>query len=291
MKKLLLLAAGALMSLSASAQWAVVGSYCDWSFQTATTFQGEGDNLSCTINHLTSGFKIVDITNDNWDVQYGSATPIEIGKACVLDGKNGGEDPADMTFANGVFAVDNAVVTWNPTTATLTINGDPKSQEVDESLIYLVGQPNGWSINESSYVLKAVEPGVYQGVFNIAAGSNIYFRFYTALGDWGGNAALPSIGALPNDDTNTPVQFTDGVYNGPCEPGKGSWVLPSWDGGDITMLVDMNNWKVSFSIGDAGVDSIIDSDASAVYYNLQGVKVNNPQRGIYIVNGKKVVLR
>ena len=28
-----------------------------------------------------------------------------------------------------------------------------------------------------------------------------------------------------------------------------------------------------------------------VIYNLQGVRVNNPSKGIYIINGKKAVMR
>lgn len=297
MKKLLLLAAGTMIAVSASAQWAVVGSYCDWSFQSATVLDGEGDNLSCKINRLTNGFKIVDITNDNWDIQYGSSTPIELGKSLVLDGKDGGQDPADMTFADNVLAVNDAVVTWNPTTFTLTITGNAEKQETDGSVIYLIGSVNGWNINNGDYALKAVEEGVYEGVFNFEAGTDIFFRFYTMLGNWGGDAALPSIGPLPNDNTNVEVEFTDGVFNGTCEPGKGSWKLSTWAGGEITLLVDMNKWTVSFKEGAAGVESIgMDLNAPVVYYNLQGVKVNNPVKGgVYVVKQgnktAKVVVR
>lgn len=41
---------------------------------------------------------------------------------------------------------------------------------------------------------------------------------------------------------------------------------------------------------DTGVESI-DADGSAVYYNIHGMKVVNPGKGIYIVNGKKVVVK
>ena len=296
MKKLLLLAAGALMGLSASAQWAVVGNYCDWSFQSASTFSGEGDVLTCEIDHLNTGFKIVDITNDNWDVQYGTATPIELNKTYVLDAKDGGPDPADMAFADNVLAVNKAFVTWNPSTAEFKVTGEAEEQVVDNSTIYLIGQPNDWGINNDSYPLHSVAEGVYEAVFNIAAGEGIYFRFYTALGNWGGDGALPSIGPLPNDNTNVPVEFTDGVFEGTCEPGKGSWNLTSWDGGEITFLVDMNNWKVVFTVGNAGIEELAsDNNAPAVYYNLNGVKVNNPEKGIYLVKKgnktSKVIVR
>lgn len=41
-----------------------------------------------------------------------------------------------------------------------------------------------------------------------------------------------------------------------------------------------------------GVSSIISDEDGAVIYNLQGVRVSNPQKGnIYIINGKKAILR
>lgn len=385
MKKLLLLAAGALLSASAmNAQWAVVGNYCDWSFQTATTFSGEGDELSCTIDNLTTGFKIVDITNDNWDTQYGTATPIEMGVDYVLDAKNGGDDPQDMSFANDVAGVKDAVVTWNPTTATFKVTGTPYAQEVDASVIYLVGQPQGWGINNDSMPLAQVEEGVYSATYEINAGDAM-FRFYKALGNWETN----SIGSQVQDNAIV-IELTDGEYEGECVNGKGSWNIPDWEGGKMTLVVDLNNMKVNFYAGEvtvepgpgpvetwsvyyensegwdavyiwawvdggdgadmmgtswpgkpmtlndeglwyyegegmpdyvifnngagvqtsnfafengatydfngiAGVESIIDMNAPAIYYNLQGVKVNNPQRGIFVVKQgnktSKVVIR
>ena len=39
-----------------------------------------------------------------------------------------------------------------------------------------------------------------------------------------------------------------------------------------------------------GVEGIADEDAPAVYYNLQGIRVDNPVKGqLYILNGKKVI--
>lgn len=281
MKKLLLLAAGTFMSLTASAQWAVVGNYCDWSFQSAATFSGEGETLTCSIQKLTTDFKIVDITNDNWETQYGTGTPILLGQPYVLDAKNGGPDPANINFGDDIIAVENAVVSWTPSTATLSITGDAIRQAQDGSVIYLIGDPNKWNVSNGDYPLNAISENVYQATFDLAAG-NLYFRFYTKLGQWGNDGALPSIGPLPNDNTNVPVTFTDGVFNGTCEPGKGSWHL-EWNGGLITMLVDMENWTVTFTEGSAGVESLVDENVPAVYYNLQGVKVENPSKGIYVV--------
>lgn len=76
------------------------------------------------------------------------------------------------------------------------------------------------------------------------------FRFYTELGDWGKDGQLPSIGPLPNDNTNEPIVFEDGSFAGEAVPGKGSWNLTEWNAGDFMYmevdLSDPNNYTVLF---------------------------------------------
>ena len=46
--------------------------------------------------------------------------------------------------------------------------------------------------------------------------------------------------------------------------------------------------------GTTGIETIENSNhstESGVYYDLQGRRVENPTRGVYIVNGKKVVIK
>lgn len=54
---------------------------------------------------------------------------------------------------------------------------------------------------------------------------------------------------------------------------------------------EMGRGNYIVSMSDAGVDGIeIDSNAPVVYYNLQGVRVNNPSNGLYIIRqGNKSV--
>lgn len=58
------------------------------------------------------------------------------------------------------------------------------------------------------------------------------------------------------------------------------------------------NWKSLFGITDkTGIESVISdkdqtsSTSDPIYYNLQGIRVNNPGKGLYICNGRKVLLR
>ena len=55
-------------------------------------------------------------------------------------------------------------------------------------------------------------------------------------------------------------------------------------------------FTLSFDGGTTGIDAITDQTAAdvngamKVYYDLQGRRVQNPTKGIYIVNGKKIVI-
>ena len=133
--------------------------------------------------------------------------------------------------------------------------------------IYLVGGPTGW--NEPSAGNKAhyenwklkedddnMGSKIYKGTFNIPAGEQ-YFRFYVELSGWGNDGELPSIGPNAVDGVNTPIEWVDGSFSGSAVPGKGSWVTPSdWEGGDITMVVNLSNaadYTVQFIIGSVTV--------------------------------------
>ena len=40
-----------------------------------------------------------------------------------------------------------------------------------------------------------------------------------------------------------------------------------------------------------GIDELNNEQPATVYYNLQGIQTNRLQRGLYITNGKKVVVK
>lgn len=123
--------------------------------------------------------------------------------------------------------------------------------------IYLVGQPEGWAgpteSNAAHYAdwrlfepANAIGSKVYSGVFDIPAGSAM-FRFYTALGGWDAN----SFGSQA-DDNPIDYEFVDGKFEGTAVAGKGSYNFPNWQGGEMTITVDMSdmgNIKVTMLAG------------------------------------------
>lgn len=116
------------------------------------------------------------------------------------------------------------------------------------------------------------------------------FRFITNLdSDWNNNGT----NYIAKDDN----QFTDGATSNVTEKtgDDNNWVYETkkCDGdhySTIDLILNLDEMKLS-STASTGVESITEdnTNAPAEYYNLQGVKVNNPENGLYIVRqGNKV---
>lgn len=87
----------------------------------------------------------------------------------------------------------------------------------------------------------------------------------------------------------TEIEIPNGRYSGNCEIAVPAGLVKNADGevnGKLTIV-----YTFSVSNDSNAIDSILDSnDGETVIYDLKGNKVVNPEHGIYIINGKKVVL-
>lgn len=125
--------------------------------------------------------------------------------------------------------------------------------------IYLVGAPSGWmepaESNTAAYAnwrlfepADAIGSKIYSGVFDIPAGDDAIFRFYTALTGWDAD----SYGTQVDDNAIDFPEFDGGTFTHELVKGKGSYRFPNWPGGEMTMVVDMSNpndMLVTFSAG------------------------------------------
>lgn len=122
--------------------------------------------------------------------------------------------------------------------------------------LYVIGQVSGWDINNNAVYLSEPQNGIgskiYSGVVNMSAeDASSGFRFYTELGSWGENGALPSVGANADDGDNASIALDEnGSYSGACVAGKGNWNITNWGGGSMKMTVDLNDMKVYFEKAD-----------------------------------------
>lgn len=286
MKRISLLLAGAAIALSASAQWAVVGAYSDpsWNFEASAILAGTGDKLSCTIDKLTGDFKIVDITNNNWDIQYGTATPVEIGETYVLDGKNGGADPANIKFAGLIQEVNFATVTFNPTTFEMTITAEADDVVYGYPTLYFTGSNVSWSAPGEGASVKCE--------FNEST------KIYTVkvdLGEGEENVEFKLAGPGWSNEIAGGVEITADEAAVVTNGGDNLFTALK---GEQTLSFNISNMKMTFGDpslvagseeddnngGETGAVSTVDvENAAPVYFTLQGVKVANPDKGIYIV--------
>ena len=128
--------------------------------------------------------------------------------------------------------------------------------------IYLVGAPEGWAgpteSNAAHYAdwrlfepESAIGSKVYSGVFDIPAGSAM-FRFYTALTGWDAD----SYGSQEEDN---PLDFemVDGSLATTLVKGKGAFNFPNWEGGKMTITVDMSDEKNMTVTMQAGEQQVV----------------------------------
>lgn len=155
---------------------------------------------------------------------------------------------AELPGVEGTFVTSN-IIKFDKVTFYYAAKGPGQ--------IYLVGSPSGWAEpnleNEAKYEAfilteTGAGTGIFTGAFELQA--DAYFRFYQTLTGWGNDGEFPSIGADPNDGVNADVEFTDGVYEGACYAGKGSWHLPAtFVPGSVLLTVNLNTMTVTFEQG------------------------------------------
>ena len=114
--------------------------------------------------------------------------------------------------------------------------------------IYLVGSPEGWAgpdaANAAHYADwrlfeadDAIGSHIYSGTFEMPAAP--LFRFYTALTGWDAD----SYGSQEEDNPIEYPDFTSGSFSGVVVKGKGSFSFPNYQGGSMTVTVDMSDMK------------------------------------------------
>lgn len=178
-------------------------------------------------------------------------------------------------------------------TAVLTVTTVEQPEKFD---LYLVGEPNDYTDGLEAWGLRSSEDDAYQfyGTFNIPAGE---FKFYFSF--WGGYPLVPATAA------NASVVFEEGEFTGNLVLGAPAyWEDPEWEGGEVSILLNVDPYSI-----EGTVTFTVDNESNAVQsvdrgnenlyrvYNLQGVKVmegtslDTLRPGLYIINGKKTLIR
>lgn len=232
-----------------------VGGFQGWNVEQPEEFTF-ADGVYTLVAEKASTMKISTLAG-NWD-DFNSATIAPIGEA-----ENGivpFEVRVDYEFILDYEA--DWTVTIDPSKQTIKFATEDARPEVD---IYLRGGMNGWEADEA-WKLTSIDGNVYT-LANVSIEAGTEFKIADA--SWG-TVNYGSNEAIALDTTVTLV------YNA----------------GNCKLTQSVENATVEFNLSDktllistgSGIESISSDNTSAVYYNLQGVKVANPTEGnIYIV--------
>ena len=277
MRKILLVFMAILAAAQISAaEYAIVGSFTNpsWNFDASRAANGvltknAGGKYETTIENLATGFKIVDIENNNWDVQYGAPSSndmVENGKTFSLKAKNGGPDPSNIEFANYVTAIQNAKVVFDPEAKTLTVTGTP----VSNLELYISGNMSGpdWPVpgNDGSIAMTEND-GIYSATVSFTAGNE--FKVF-------GKGWSPEFG-VPADDT--PALSPENLTLILAKSGKNIKVNMT---GQYVVSFNLSTFELRLTSATGISQTTIKAEAPE-YYTLHGVKVASPSHGIYIV--------
>lgn len=277
MRKILLVFMAILAAAQISAaEYAIVGTFTNpaWDFAASRAANGvltknADGKYETTIENLATGFKIVDIEKNQWDVQYGAPSVndmVEIGKTFSLKAKNGGEDPSNIEFANYVTAIQNAKVVFDPEAKTLTVTGTP----VSNLELYISGNMSGpdWPVpGEDGSIAMTKNGDIYSATVSFKAGNE--FKVFGK--GWSPEFGVPAGGTtelspekltmtLAKSKTNITVNMT----------------------GQYVVSFNLSTFELKLTSATGISQPTIKAEAPE-YYTLHGVKVASPAHGIYIV--------
>lgn len=275
MRKILLVFMAILAAAQISAaEYAIVGSFTNpsWNFDASRAANGvltknADGKYETTIENLATGFKIVDIENNQWDVQYGAPSSndmVENGKTFSLKAKNGGADPSNIEFANYVTAIQNAKVVFDPEAKTLTITGTP----VSDLKLYISGNMTNWvAPGDDGSIAMTENGGIYSATVSFTAGDE--FKVF-------GKGWSPEFG-VPAD--NTPALSPENLTLTLAKSTKNIKVDMT---GQYVVSFNLSTFELTLTSATGISQTTIKAEAPE-YYTLHGVKVASPAHGIYIV--------
>ena len=224
-----------------------------------------------------------------------------------------GGNPLEITFPfGGEISVDFAMPS-STVGVDLTYYSNPVAAEkmyVCGNVVSSDGKVNDFlapsvvnqEVYDQYFRLTKVEPGVFEGTYWVQKDREMtgsvddlpQFRFFYDLLGWTNTASL---GSASEDFYCMPVNLSHGpVELDICDMGLGNWGPCRgeeffWTPGFVKMTVNVNTMKLRLeAIGEGGVDGIPDDMGAQTeaWYNLQGLKVDKPESGVYIhvIDGK-----
>lgn len=281
----------------------------------ATNEDGVYTYIGVTVNNSGSGsgyFSFATVLGEDWDGEGNVNSGDRYGATNKDEAIEAGEESMVMRFAANVSASGcnswmlapgnyDMVVNLNEMTLLVTVGEggdipvDPTPGELPEKL-YLIGNVNGHNWDTPITGVETMgDEGVYvwEEVAVADAGSGKgYFNIATVVGGgWDDTVNTANRYGAPANDTPLEIGQTSAVTLYAVNVNASGCQSWSVDAGTYTVIVNLNEMEITLADASTdGVESLVTEEGEAVYFNLQGQKVANPDKGIYIkvVNGKAV---
>lgn len=289
MKKIFTLACAAIAAISFNANaadiWAMPGTYNGWSLEN-NLFEEVDGVLTQKIAEIKGDFKVVKYTDEvkNWDIAWGVAAAgdiVEANKDVALTFKGANANlPAGKVLKNVTVTIvpgaDNA----------LTIKFAPESIEDEQEAWYLVGEaPLVWNFNDNTIMTKAGD-NVYTKTVDAATADKFTFKVDK-------NGAWSNCYILPEDVTAVELGKEYELV-GPVDSQNNMHIAADWTNVTVTVTIDGEKVKMVCTAGEGAIEAIDADNTPAIYFNLMGQRVANPENGVFVrvQNGKatKVIL-
>ena len=298
--------------------WFLIGEFNEWYLETSLKMDKlEDGRFRITMPSLKGDFKFV--ADQDWNSgSLGAASYhncIITGNGTVDLGKDYGDNlVAPKSLENVTITLDVEALKVEFSGLPNNMNDDPTpGPEPQEKTVYICGDvisPEGVENNFLPPTQRNKD--TYDKYFRLSQSNDIYkgtyfimplkddrdfpdnlpqFRFFTDLLGWVDTASL---GSAVMDFYCEPIDMTGGeVTSDIVDKGLGNWGLyigDSWSGHWVDITVDLSSMTVSFKITDSGIKDIgQSSDGNEVWFNMQGLKVEKPTKGLYLkVKGHSV---
>lgn len=162
-----------------------------------------------------------------------------------------------------------------------------------ETVIYFIGDDNNWALNTYFAKIPEVSDGVYEGQVKFEVG---YFAIGTKLGntinDWDTFNAYRFCSYTERETMGAYSEKQIFKYN---DYPSGSFLIEKGNEGEYVVTVDTNEMMIKFSglVGISITNITSTSDNITNYYDLTGrnLGTKKPAKGLYIKDGKKVVVK
>lgn len=186
-----------------------------------------------------------------------------------------------------------ALVTLDLPNKRMTIyDNDPNYPQGYPKELYVIGSTGKWHYNIPANIISATEaPGIYEGEITFKGEqSSLYFAILKRLAiDW---ATVNATRLSPANDGDIANLNEDIIVGKPNLPG--AWKFTGKPGTydiRVDLTQDMGVIRISEKAETGIVAPNIKTPAKSYYYDLNGRFLGNvePQKGIYVVKGKKVI--